>query len=170
MEIKKTELKKIIKPIVEEYLRKHKSILLEMAMERSYFINKAEGVMWKLMEHVLLLAYCSIYDRNNHWFTHWKDEVSAFTVPLVDAIINKTKKSKMYKTKHIALFSLYYETWEINNIDIVQKHWNIKSKKENINFKLTDELYKKYIEIMNTIMEFIAQSKTEELDDYIYSI
>jgi len=170
MNNKEDEINRLIETHVRKYLKENKKILFEMAIERGDYVSKSEGIIRPLMKHVLLISYCSLYDRENQYFRHWKDEVWAFCEPLTDFFIKKVSKGNQEQVKRKALQQSWVEESEIYSDRMICGKWNVISRKENIVFNLTIELKNKYIEIMNHLIDIISKSNDEDLGGYVDSI
>jgi hypothetical protein len=69
--------------LVEETIKEQqeKDLLLEFAIEKSKFIDRLDSQYQNFLTHILLVAYCSEYDRELQYFNHWKQEVYNFLFP-----------------------------------------------------------------------------------------
>jgi hypothetical protein len=163
-------IESIVREQIEERLKKDNSFIIEMAIERKEYVNKCDGIIRPLMRHVLLLSYCRLYNQNNRYMKHWKDEIWAFCDSLVDYSLKDVQSSHQEQVKRKALTYSWFERCEIDTDRMINGHWKVVSRKENINYNVTPEMKEDYLKIINNLITLISKSDISGIDDYIYSL
>lgn len=166
MEITENKLYSIIEKYVRYYLNE-KYIINEMAIEKHMFFTKCENIINVLVDHSLLLAYCSTHDKENQNFNHWKKEVTGFCKPLTTYNLKGFSKNKQCTIKERLLKQAWISDFEMLSNKVMADYWYAISKEKNINFSITNNMKSKYIEIINNIIHYISNSNMRGLIDYI---
>jgi hypothetical protein len=149
------ELRRIIREEVQKYLSKNQDRLFEMANARAEFIKKVEGFFAPMTMHILLLAYCKLYDQDNGTFNHWAHEVFVWAYDLCNMEL-KVKNQENVKFK--VLFNIFNEKRNLDDYDRVKKWWLGAKTKENINFEFNEDIFKMFSHILSGIASCISKS------------
>lgn len=97
---------KSIKEIIDYSLFSH-SILNEMALHKKEFEKHIYNLKDQLVENWCLCAFCSLYDKTNPNFSHWKVEFASYS--------NKIKRVSLKAgSKYKIIHNIYIEKFDLN--------------------------------------------------------
>jgi hypothetical protein len=174
MEVTEKDLKRIIKGMIEEYFRTNSNHFIRMAIECSEYSRKADKDALGFFRLVLLIAYCSLYDRENQFLDRWKSEVWYYCFHLTVNMI-WVGKLRQEEAKRKVLHHLWFEQWECHTDRMINSLWH-NDRFESINrgidfnFKVTHEMKEKYTSIIYCLIDVIAKSDKRELERYTDSL
>ena len=140
--------------------------IFEMAFNRSRYQNELKNLANQLIENWCLVRYCSINDKNNINYHHWKKELRGHLMNLSGMLLKTDKRNA---TKELLL-----QKEQLNNTIIVTNRLAKKWFKEqlDIDASYTDEIVSDFVEygIYEIIDIVCVKTSKQEITDYIDNI
>lgn len=118
-----------LKAIVKEAVNRELQYIMEYAMPRSKFIDKADGYLSVAFEHIFLVKFSRL-SGGLKLEKHWRDEVFTF---LTNISKNKIKKANEYDNRKKALTTAFEYNDLFSGYDGVKNLIEAKAIEENIN-------------------------------------
>jgi translation elongation factor EF-G len=166
MEINETELRQIVYDAVRETIKKELGGTLVEARDRNSYLKTTNSLLKPITQHTLLVAYCSLYERDNLNFNHWKKEVVAFCSNITTGKIADVSVSNQHRVKEKILTQVFYTDNRIN----INEMWVDLMDKKNIKRKMDNHLLEAYTDIIDDLVEYIKNGDMKNLENYVFSL
>lgn len=149
---------------IKEYLLNviQESYIFEMAYDRKEIKKRVEGLINQIIENWCLIKYCSLYDNNNIYKHHWKQELKAHLYNIYEM----TLKGGNAKTKYNLISEIIYDKREITTSSKISSIIRIKFRTENIS--IYNDICDLCIDNLNYIIELISNNENDDNTDKIY--
>ena len=122
-------------------------LILEMSNKIQHFKRNVEGSLNPMIPHICICIYCVLYDEDNIYLNHWKDEVCGW----LKKLIRETLKNKADK-------------FEIIKLVLIENQYNSKDKLIKI---ISKKFQKDNIKTTKDIIDIIASIFIGKIDDFI---
>jgi hypothetical protein len=163
-----TTIKKIINEVFQR-LNEHYDKLYLIETHIGNYTNNLTNILPPLKKHVLLVAYCNLYDQENMNLNHWINEIISFVEPLITDFLTKVKPGNQGNTKRDAIDQVWYRENKINSERNILSVWKKIVNNEHLNYQnYTSELIEKYREIFLYIRASFESSNIEDLKTYLW--
>lgn len=134
-----------------------KGIITEMALKKKDFIFHISSLRCQLIENWCLCAYCSLYDKNNNNFKHWKNEFIAHADNIKNCKLKDGNKEK-------AINKTYIDKFDLNESLMIKQIIQGKFKIENLDLKCLDSISQLCTKNILNIIKFLCDDNYNSID------
>jgi len=163
------EREELLKNRIEEQVRHElflQGMILEMAVKRKEYLNRVESKWFTIVNHILLIVYCRLFDNDCQYYNHWKSEVIAWSRELSSLKLKDTSDSKQIEVKK-KIIEQIYEIRDAYDVSLIAKLWSSLMIQENLTTKFNQNVFDEYSNISFTIFTYIVNSDANGVTEYI---
>lgn len=139
------------------------SIIYEMAVSKSDFINKVSNLTCQIIENWCLIKLCDLYPDKSFFINrnHWCTELKSYILNIINTNIKTNNKHKYKYIQHELI-----DAYELNDKGNVSRLVRSKFNKEGLE-KYINIIAEECSKSIYDICKILASDNINDIDDYI---